>query len=230
MAERLPQDWYFVDNTSNYQITHCGGYGWQDCTSEWEGIQLSRPYARAFMLTRGVFQEFQYRISDTLSNFDAGYGGLEEIWEAKGRPANHLYIMWWVSSAPQGIEDNGERVKLFALGTHLLYQWDRSFLRYDGQNANNTPLTGDWFGAMGAPIGNPLGKRYQLDDRTLRRDFENGIVIVRYRTHSSQGYTELATYDLDGLYRPVYAGGSLGPPTRTITLHNAEAFIGIKDG
>jgi len=231
MNAAMPANIYTVDNISNYGITSCGGYGWQRCTNQLGGVTLSHNYAQAVLTTRGVLQEFEYRFSTLLPEFQANYGGLNEIWQAKGKPSNSLYIMWWVSSGSgTGIADNSDRIKLYALGTHLIFQFDRSYMRYDGLNSNNSPLTGDWFGAMGAPLGLPSGNSYTVDGgRTYRRDFQNAIVLDRFRLTSSDNYTDTATYSLGGTYYPVNADGTYGSPISSVTLQNAQVFIGIKD-
>lgn len=225
----MPADVYFVDNISNYSITYCGsGWGWKVCDNN-NGL-YSKQYARGAYVTRGTYQEFMYRITSTLGDFEDNYGGLYEIWSKKGSPSNHLYVMWWQPTGTNGIADNSDRVKLFALGTHLLYQWDRSYLRYNGLDVNNAPLTGDWFGAMGAPIGNATGAKVAVDTRTYRRNFANGVVLVRFRTGWSDNYTDSATYDLGGSYYMVNANGSISStPQTSVTLRNSESFIGVLD-
>jgi hypothetical protein len=230
MDQNMPSDMYFITNTSNYGASYCDSWGWAFCTSTLNGVQLSRPLAQGMMYSRGVLQEFEYRITTRLNEFEGNYGGLKEIWNAKGSPHNNLYIMWWIRAGDDsGIPDNDERIKIFALSTHLLYQFERSYMRYDGQNQNNTPLTGDWYGAMGVNIGNANGDKTALDDRTFKRSFDNGIVLVRFRVGTNDNYSDSQTYDLGGNYYPVNSDGSLGSPVSSVNLKNSQGFIGIKN-
>jgi uncharacterized repeat protein (TIGR02543 family) len=229
MNAGIPQDLYFIDNISNWGLTYCNsGWGWRACSNQYNGMALSRTYADAVLKTRGTLQEFEYRMTTPLAELDDNYGGLKEIWEAKGRPNNNLFIMWWVSAGVSGIPSNSDRIKIYALGTHLEYQFARSFMRYDGADTNSAPLTGDWFEAMAAPIGNAINERYSVDARTYRRDFENGLVLVRHIVNWDDNYTDSASYNLGDTYYPVHADGTYGAPVTSVTLRNGEAFIGVK--
>jgi len=57
---------YFINNTSNYGFVYCGGWGWSDCGTTLNGVTFSQPVSKAAMITRGTFQEFEYRISTPL--------------------------------------------------------------------------------------------------------------------------------------------------------------------
>lgn len=225
----MPSDVYFINNIADYGITYCGGkWGWQQCTRSVQGKSMRRSYAAAVTTGRGTLQEYKYRFSTTLAEFDDNYGGLNEVWQARGRPGNHLYVMWWLNQGGGGVAADSARVRLFALGTHLLYQFPTSYLRYDGKSLNNTPLTGDWFGALAAPLGSAQGERSAVDRRTFRRVFSNGIVLTRFRTADGDDYTSGGTYELGGTYYPVNADGSYGQPVTSVTLRNAESFVGVK--
>lgn len=234
LEEKLPLDVYLVHNTGNYGTRSLARNGvprwfWQERANSVGSRPLSREFARAFVVARGVLQEFRYSFQDTLADIDDNYGGLHEIWEKKGKPANHVYIMWWLRRGAAGIAENSDRVKLFAMGTHLLYQWSGAYIRFDGADRNNEPLKGDWFGAMGSPLGMSAGDKRALDGRTYRRDFGNGVVIVRFRTSGGEDYSDAGTYRLGGEYFSVAADGSLGANAVTeVKLRNSEAFVGIR--
>ncbi len=223
-------DLYIVDNISNWGITTCGGtYWWQVCTNE-HG-KLSRKYAEGVLVTPGVLQEFFYRITGNYEDFATHYDGLREIWNYRGKKKNNLFIMWYIAAGVGDIPANSDRVKMFALGTHLLFQFPAAYIRYDGQNRNNTPLIGDWFDAMGAPFGKAKGERIAIEaGRVYRRQFDNSIVVVRFRKGWNDNYTNEGIYDLGGDYFPLKADGSFAESAVSkITLRNSEAFIGIKN-
>lgn len=228
----LPANLFIVDNTSNYGVTQINGppYWWTiSTTSLPNGQALSQAVATAFTVGRGVLQEFEYHFDKTYGDLASDYQMLGEIWAKEGQPANGLDVMWWLNRGYGVVPDDDPRVQLFALGTHLIFQFPAAFLRYDGGNANNDPLTGDWFGAMGVPLGAATSNASSTDGRGYTRTFQNAVVIVRFRTSSTDNYTDTGTYPLGGSYLPVRADGSYGAATSSITLHNAEAFIGILD-
>ncbi len=229
MDKAMPADKYFINNTSNYGFVYCGGWGWSDCGTTLNGMTFSQPVSKAAMITRGTFQEFEYRISTPFPELDGNYSNLRKIWEAKGKPANHMYVMWWMAGGyDSGASDNSTRVQLYAVATHLMYQFDKSFIRYDGLDRNDTPLNGDWIGAMSANVGNAQGDKVAMDSRTYKRMFSNGIVVVRFRNSDGDNYSDSATYQLGGSYRPVNADGSLGTAVTSVTLRNAQGFIGVR--
>ncbi len=224
----LPPTMYAVDNISNYGLDQCGGkWWWQDCTDK--NGKLSRPYPRGVLNARGVLQEFFYRFTSTYRSIAGNYNGLHEIWKWRGSPANALYIAWWQRTGGGPVPAGSDRVKMFALSSQLLFQFPGIYMRYDGGNANNDPLQGDWIPAMNVPLGKPLGKSHALDasGRTYERDFENGVVIVRFRLNDDENYTDSGLYHLKKPAIPVNASGTTDKPVTDITLHNAEGFIGI---
>jgi hypothetical protein len=104
-------------------------------------------------------------------------------------------------------------------------------MRYDGADANNQPLEGDWFDALGVDLGLPKADAYVMDDgRTMRRDFEKGIVMVRFRLKDQENYTDQAVYRLVATILPIDATGRKSQAQTEITLHNAQAFIGLYPG
>jgi len=225
---KLPITMYAVDNISNYGLDQCGGkWWWQDCSNE--NGKLSRPYPVGVLNGRGALQEFFYRFDDIYQSIASNYDGLREIWKWRGSPANNLYVAWWQSTGGGPVATGSERVQLFALASQLLFQFPAVYMRYDGGNANNDPLQGDWIPAMNVSLGKPLGKRYPIDAarRTYRRDFENGIVVVRFRLKDNENYTDNENYHLKKPVIPVHASGTIDAPVTNITLHNAQGFIGI---
>ncbi len=232
LDQQIPSNVYLVHNTGNYgtRTLKSAPWFWQIGTTQVNGTPLSRELAEAFVDARGALQEFRYSFTNVFGDIDSNYADLYEIWTKKGSPANHLYIMWWLRRGAGSVAANSDRVQLFALGTHLLYQWQASFIRYDATDYNNTPLTGDWFDAMGTPLGNASGGKTQIDARTYRRDFQNGVVVVRFRTSDSDDYTSSANYDLGDSYHPVSANGGISATSVTsVTLANSEAFFGVLD-
>ena len=226
----VPANKYLTHNVSNYGIGQFGGpdYWWTIAQNTLpDGTPLSRSYVRAFMLSRGVFQEFKYAFDQTYADIAGEYDGIREIWEARGSPANHLNVMWWLARGAGTIANNDPRVQLFAMGSHLLHQFGSAWIRYDGLDLNNVPLTGDWFGAMGANLGTPTENKTALDANTWRRRFTAGIVVVRFRTTTADNYTDAQTYQLGGTYTPINADGTSGTPVTQVTLQNSEAFIGV---
>jgi len=57
-----------------------------------------------------------------------------------------------------------------------------------------------------------------MDSRTYKRMFSNGIVVVRFRNSDGDNYSDSATYQLGGSYRPVNADGSLGTAVTSVTF------------
>lgn len=229
IMDRVPAGLYVVDNISNWGITLCGGSYWWHACSNRDG-KLSRKYAEGVLQTPGVLQEYYYRITNTYEDLATQYDGLKEIWDFNGKRTNSAYIMWYISAGTGDIPADSERVRLFALGTHLLFQFPAAYLRYDGQNRNNAPLMGDWFEAMGAPFGRPEGERIEVEaGRVYKRQFSNAIVIARYRRNSNDNYTDEGSYELGGEYFELKADGLLAKrPVSKVTLRNAEVFIGIR--
>lgn len=226
----VPSNKYMCHNVSNYGVTMYGGQWWWNITSASlpNGTPLSRTMVTAFMLSRGVFQEFKYRFIQTYNQIAEEYDCIREIWEKKGSPANNVNVMWWIADGgSSGEAANSDRIKMFALGSHLLHQFPSSYIRYDGENMNNVPLTGDWFNAMGADLGEPVGAKYSADGKAWRRDFTKGYVIVRYRLSESENFTDTGVYALPNPYRQVNADGTIGDEVTSVSLRNNEAFIGI---
>ncbi len=221
----LPENMYAINNISNYGLDQCHANWWRICTSK---PGYSQPYPEAVALGRGVLQEFYYRFSKTLPDVKTNYNGLKEIWRTLGSPSNHIYVAWWMRAGDADVESNSDRVKLYALGTHLLFQFPAMYMRYDGADANNQPLEGDWFGALGVDLGLPKADAYVMDDgRTIRRDFEKGIVIVRFRLKDQENYTDQAVYRLAKPVQAIDATGRKLQAQTEITLHNAQAYIGL---
>jgi len=231
LDQQIASDLYLVHNTGNYgtRTLHDAPWFWQIGVTQVNSTPLTKEYAAAFVVARGALQEFRYSFTNLLGDLEDNYGGLYEIWTKKGSPANNLYIMWWLYAGNgSDVATNSDRVKMFALGTHLLYQWSRSYIHYDGSNYNDQPLTGDWIGAMGAPIGNASGDKSAVDSHTYRRNFQNGVVLVRFRTSSGDNYTDSGVYNLGGNYYPVDANGNISSTAVTsVTLRNSETFIGV---
>lgn len=225
ISKALPKNIYAIDNISNYGLDQCHANWWRICVSK---PGYSQPYPEAVALSRGVLQEFYYRFSKTLPDIKTNYNGLKEIWRTAGSPSNHIYVAWWMRTGDADVESNSDRVKLYALATHLLFQFPAMYMRYDGADANNQPLEGDWFGALGVDLGLPKADAYVMDDgRTMRRDFEKGIVMVRFRLKDQENYTDQAVYRLAAPIQPIDATGRKSQVQTAITLHNAQAFIGL---
>ncbi|MEW6357592.1 MAG: putative glycoside hydrolase [Planctomycetota bacterium] len=62
----------------------------------------------------------------------------------------------------------------------------------------------------------------------LARRYEKALVLVKPSVCPMYGDETATTHELDGVYAPLRADGTLGPPARTVSLRNAEAAILIR--
>jgi hypothetical protein len=222
-----------VSNYGNYDLTNCSIWGWPSnpngCMASLNGVKFTYPMAKRLAFERGVLTEFKIDIKDTYSSVDRANIPLKEVWQARGKPSNTIYFQYYQPTGVPGIiQDSADRIKLWSLATHLLYQFDGLYYHYHS-NDNISPDT-DWFDAQDVRIGQPLDEKTQIDERTYKRAFSNGIVLVRFRTSDPDNYTDSKHYDLGGTYYPVTrANGAIyGDPVTHVTLRNQEGFIGVK--
>jgi hypothetical protein len=227
---------YLVSNYGNYDLTNCSIWGWpgnpNGCMPSLNGFKFTYPMAKRLAFERGLLTEFRIDFSDTYSTVDRANTPLKEVWQARHKPANAIYFQYYQpTGVPKVIPDSSDRIKLWSLATHLLYQFDGLYFHYHS-NDNISPDT-DWFDAQDARIGTALDEKTQIDERTFKRTFSNGVVLVRFRTSDKDNYTDSQRYDLGGTYYPVVRAdgpGSkiYGDPVTHVTLHNQEGFIGVK--
>ncbi len=216
-----------VCNVGTYDEGDIGGYGWYRTTITVNGMTLPKAVPVGYTF-RGNLQEYYYRISTLRGDIENNYLGMSSIYNAQGKPANRIDVMWWIGNDQgSGIGNGNARIKMVALATHLAYQYGAAFLHYDNAQTNDDPLNNDWFPAMGVDLGAPLEDPFTVDANTVRRKYQKGIVLVRMRLHSADNYTDSATYDLGGTYKPLHADGTLDAAASQAVLRNGEALVGL---
>jgi hypothetical protein len=222
-----------VSNYGNYDLTNCSIWGWpgnpNGCMTSLNGFKFTYPMAKRLAFERGLLTEFKIDFRDTYSTVDKANIPLKEVWQARHKPSNTIYFQYYQPTGVPGIiHDSADRIKLWSLATHLLYQFDGLYFHYHS-NDNISPDT-DWFDAQDVRIGEARDEKTQIDERTYKRTFSNGIVLVRFRASDSDNYTDSKRYDLGGTYYPVtHANGAIyGDPVTHVILHNQEGFIGAK--
>jgi hypothetical protein len=225
-----------VSNFGPYDLTNCSIWGWPNnpngCMASLNGTTFTYPTAKRLAFERGLMTEFKIYFKNTYSAIDRANVPLREVWQARGKPSNTVNFQYYQPGGLAGIvPESDDRIKLWSLATHLLYQFDGLFYHYHSHD-NTSPDT-DWFDAQDARIGSALDEKTQIDSRTFKRTFSNGVVWVRFRTSDSDNYTDSQSYDLGGTYIPIVrandaGSGIYGAPVTRIALRNQEGFIGIK--
>jgi hypothetical protein len=222
-----------VSNYGNYDLTNCSIWGWPSnpdgCMTSLNGIKFTYPIAKRLAFERGLLTEFKIDFTDTYSTVDKSNVPLKEVWQARNKPSSAIYFQYYKPTGVPGVvHESADRIKLWSLATHLLYQFDKLYFHYHSKD-NISPDT-DWFEAQNARIGEAIDEKTPMDERTHKRRFSNGIVLVRFRTSDKDNYTDSQHYDLGGAYYPVTpAGRTIGDhPVTHITLRNQEGFIGVK--
>ncbi len=151
-----------------------------------------------------------------------------------------------LDSLPTGGTDaNDPRMQLATLAMYYtLADPNLSFLMVNGGNEPATTWKRHWIEAATFNVGKPRGDESVLTTgldpansaltyKVYQRRYDNALVLykpVSY-TRGKTGTTDAntgTTHQLDGLYRPLKADGSLGSPTRTIALKNGEGAILVK--
>jgi hypothetical protein len=91
-----------------------------------------------------------------------------------------------------------------------------------------------WTRMVEVNIGRPTGARAIVATGTdgagqayslYRRNFTNGVVLWRKLNGSNYSTASAATYSLGGTYRPVNFDGTVGAPTATASVLNADGMI-----
>jgi len=144
-----------------------------------------------------------------------------------------------------GVDATDPRMQLATLAMYYtLADPDLSFLMVNGGNEPATGWKRHWIEAATFNVGKPRGpetpfaagtdpSNSALTYKVHQRRYDNALVLykpVSY-TRGTTGTTADATrttHQLDATYRPLKADGSLGSPTRTITLRNGEGAILVR--
>lgn len=141
-----------------------------------------------------------------------------------------------------GVEPTSPRFQLSALAMYyLVADPTRSFLMLNGGNEPASSWTRHWTDAIKYNVGQPQGAfsvftkgndpaNTNLQFTIYQRKYANALVLYKpvsyFRgTTGSIADNTATTHQLDGLYRKVNADGTLGPPTRTVTLRNGEGVV-----
>ena len=214
-------------NTATYSPHHAGPTSvWRDYTAAGGGLTYNT--CNTLLESRGVLEEFLYNVTGLYGDINAHYTVNADAYAYNGSPEKYCHLASWNPDVTaSGISKGSDRMILFMLGTHLLYQFGGSYFMY--QDVNNDPVK-NYIGAMSAQIGDPTGSKSSVDSRTYQRLFTNGIVIVRFRTASGDNYTDSSSYDLGGSYYPVNGNGTLSSPVSSVILANTQGFIGLNAG
>ena len=127
------------------------------------------------------------------------------------------------------IDGDANRGKLLALSLFYLCAGERTYL-FVGENYGAKPYQdNNWFGAMNASLGLPLGETMRLPASVpvYGRIFENGVVVARPLPRWDANYTDSEpVYLPEGYYQVLQADGTLGPVvTGSMVLRNAEGAI-----
>ena len=144
-----------------------------------------------------------------------------------------------------GVDANDPRMQLATLAMYYtVADPNLSFLMVNGGNEPATTWKRHWIEAATFNVGKPRGDESVLTSgldpsnsslayKVYQRRYDNALVLykpVSY-TRGKTGTTDASTattHQLDGTYRPLKADGSLGTPTRTVTLRNGEGAILVR--
>ena len=134
-----------------------------------------------------------------------------------------------------------ERVLMWEYASYLMVvdpaRMNAVFFEPYGLNWS-TPFPEIWLKAWERDIGLAVEKRTVLTSGTdgvdqrytvFKREFENGLVVIRPRQEGRYGEETAVTVTLPaGNWRMVRADGSLGEPVTTARLRNSEALLFLK--
>jgi len=144
-----------------------------------------------------------------------------------------------------GVDANDPRMQLATLAMYYtLADPNLSFLMVNGGNEPATTWKRHWIEASTYNVGKPSGdetlftsgldpSNSSLAYKVHQRRYDNALVLYKplSYTRGKTGTTDAntaTTHQLDATYRPLKADGSLGTPTRTVTLRNGEGAILVR--
>lgn len=147
-----------------------------------------------------------------------------------------------LDSLVQGMNWSDPRVQLTTLSMYyLLADPGTSMLMMNGGDQPATSWTQHWTDAIKFNVGAPTGAvkvaqtgvdptNRNLAYKVYSRAYQNALVLYKPLSYSKgvNGTTADATattYQLDGMYRPVKADGTLGAAVNRITLRNGEGVV-----
>jgi hypothetical protein len=200
------------------------------------------PTAADAVVRRGVgyYEEFAIRpLAHTYGQFE-DLAALVARRTALQSPAPYAVL----DSYPAGGSPTDPRTQLATLAYYyLLADPDRTFLNFFGGYEPSTTWARHWTPAAAYDVGRPTAPWSLLaqgtdpadEARTYRvyaRTYDNALVLYKPLS-GGPGTASLSdrtatTHALDGLYRPLRADGTLGPPVSAVTLRNGEGAIMVK--
>jgi hypothetical protein len=191
---------------------------------------------------QGYFEEFDIRaLAHNYVQFESVAGQVAAR-AALTSPAPYAVL----DSYPQGGAPTDPRTEMATLAYYyLLADPNTTFLDYDGGYDTTRPWSQHWFPAMQTNIGQPTGSwslfatgtdpsNAALTYRIYQRSYTDALVLYKPLSYGNGVTGTLAdatatTQDLGGTYYPLQADGTLGAPITSITLHNGEGAVLIKD-
>ncbi len=178
-----------------------------------------------------MWHEFWLDGNDYVDNWATKYGSIRKY--EKSPYSYNLHFMHAVGGTTNG---DANRHRMNSYSQYLLMYGDSIYFLYDTEPAYGIAL-GDttkwWFGIMGRNIGVPsdTAKATTVSGATIwKRPFSNGIIVWKPRPENGSNYTDVTSgIPLGGYYyKLTINGNSTGDSVNTISLMNAESFIGIK--
>jgi hypothetical protein len=144
-----------------------------------------------------------------------------------------------------GFDATDPRLQLATLAMYYtIADPDLSFLMVNGGNEPASSWTRHWIPAATFNVGKPKGEESlfatgtdpanrSLVYKVYGRQYDNALVLYKplSYTRGVNGTTANNTataHQLDGLYRPLKADGTLGAATRTVTLRNGEGAVLVR--
>jgi hypothetical protein len=205
------------------------------------GGRYSEPIIRQNPL---YFEEFALRpLAHTSPIFD-DLAGVFDRRATLTDPAPYAVI----DSHPQKGSPTDARMQLATLAYY--YQFadpDSTFLMFYGGSEPGTAWSRHWTPAVAFDVGRPTAKcglfasgpdpaSPALTYRVYQRPYSKALVLFKPLSHGrgvrdpgSLGDESATRHDLGGSYRPLRADGSLGEPVTSISLHNGEGAILVRD-
>ena len=124
---------------------------------------------------------------------------------------------------------NLNRDRMFNLACYYVIKDDSSYFlyQYGGTYGGMLSDTNNWwFGLMGVDMGTPTDTANNTGGWVWERPFTKGYVIVRL-ADGLLNFGDPLLYDLPGYYFRLYADGTAGDSTDTVTLNRGQAFFGL---
>ena len=144
-----------------------------------------------------------------------------------------------------GFDADDPRLQLATLAMYYtVADPDLSFLMVNGGNEPASAWQRHWIEAATYNVGKPKATQSlvatgtdpansSLVYKVYGREYDNALVLYKplSYTRGTNGTTAAntaTTHQLDSIYRPLNADGSLGNPTRTVTLRNGEGAVLVR--